>query len=92
MGKLRLDLDALQVESFDVSRPSDARGTVNGAVIQPLYRDTGDTGGGGSGGSGDIFCISNAPCIPSDQGSCGGTCEFTCHQFNTCQVGPCQSV
>jgi hypothetical protein len=88
MKKLRLDLESLEVESFAVDAKSARRsGTVLGAGV--FNKDPGDTSYGGS--SGDIFCISNAPCVPSDVGSCGGTCEFTCVGFNTCHA-PCQSV
>jgi hypothetical protein len=79
MRKLKLDLDALDVESFDANPPAaEDRGTVQGAAPPPdnqLPPD--DTTGGG--GSGNIYCISAYPCVPSNEATCNAaTCGHTC--------------
>ena len=78
MRKVRLQLDALQVESFQTAAAPPERGTVQGHAPPPDHRDTGETGTGG-GGSGDIFCISAYPCVPTNEHSCQGTCYVSCN-------------
>ncbi|HEX5726435.1 MAG TPA: hypothetical protein VFX98_13260 [Longimicrobiaceae bacterium] len=82
MRKLKLDLNALQVESFDVRKPAlGTQGTVHGAANTdpPLTLTIPDTG------SDDIFpTISCTDCIPSNEATCrgttcGDTCWPTCH-------------
>jgi len=56
MGKLKLDVEALQVESFDALPARRARGTVAGHLMEdgPYYQDpfVDWEGGGGGGGGG----------------------------------------
>jgi hypothetical protein len=83
MPKLRLDIDALAVESFvPALDASSAPGTVlaRGTTIQPTRPipptdTTCDTGGGGSD---NIICFSISPCVPTVPDSCVGTCYQTC--------------
>ena len=73
MRKLQLELEALQVESFETAPPGlGDPGTVFAASRDPLDPDPG-TGDGG-GGSGNIYCITAAPCIPSNEETCYWTC------------------
>jgi hypothetical protein len=69
MRKMRLQVDALRVESFDTAAASPERGTVHGHASlywEDCYESETCPGAGW-------------PCDPTDQ-SCGGTCyEFTCH-------------
>ena len=83
MRKLRLELDALIVESFAPADGTGGRGTVHGHVS--LYWE-------------DCQYVSETcdgagwPCGPTEQ-SCGGTCyEYTCHPgcgvTSNCWVDP----
>ena len=69
MRKMRLQVDALLVESFDTAAMSGARGTVRGHASlywEDCYESETCPGAGW-------------PCGQTEQ-SCGGTCyEFTCH-------------
>lgn len=69
MRKMRLQLDALVVESFPTAGMSQARGTVRGHASlywEDCYESETCDGAGW-------------PCEATDQ-SCGGTCyEYTCH-------------
>jgi hypothetical protein len=69
MKKIRLDLDALEVESFNVDSPSAGTGTVLGRELP---------------NSDNIFCLTVVPCVPSDRGSCGASCGQTCVEYRTC--------
>ena len=86
MRKLKLDVETLQVESFEALPPAAEGGTVHGA----LNRDQDSSGCDGSGGWGSLFgtcdgcptvgtCIGptyccppswRPTCIPSNCGSC----------------------
>jgi hypothetical protein len=82
MRKLKLDLDAIHVDSFEVRSPGVVRpGTVHAAqdtkpsLTLPQPPDTTD----------DIFCISVDPCIPSNEPTCGAaTCMHTCYPTCYC--------
>jgi hypothetical protein len=104
MSKIRLDLDALQVESFDTTGgEKHARGTVrgNGVAADPVAADTveADTCGGGC--SWDSNCARSCPwTCAGDPESCGGSCEGTCHTCpdtcgrtcgETCGYGSCDT-
>ena len=69
MRKLKLKLETLRVEAFDVNPSGRAdRGTIRGH-LPPRSQD--------------IFCISEEPCVPSNEFSCvATTCMGTC--FPTC--------
>lgn len=80
MKKLKLDVDALHVESFEAERGEGARGTVLGADSE---------------GSGNIYCISAEPCVPTNEATGGcHTCFNDCNPWfnytpNTCYVIGC---
>lgn len=78
MRKIRLEIDALQVESFTAAEQAVPRGTVRG--LASLYWEDCSPSETCEG--------AGYPCGPSEQ-SCGGTCERTCH--NTCPMGCGQS-
>jgi hypothetical protein len=87
MRKLKLAVETLHVDSFDVNPPARAgQGTVRGAQQEYQLPPPDDTTGGGGGGSGNIFCISAYPCVPSNEATCGWgtTCANTC--WPTCEV------
>lgn len=68
MRKIRLEIDALHVESFVPAEQAVARGTVRG-MASLYWEDC----------SPSETCPGAYPCDPSQQ-SCGGTCyENTCH-------------
>ena len=74
MGKLKLELDALEVESFDVGTSTGPRGTVKGHTGSPgvLGSCAPETCGGGS-------QTINTAC---------GTCAFPCNTYQaTCLYG-----
>lgn len=99
MRKLKLSLDALQVESFHATGPEARRGTVPGHAWTE-YADescfescnggcgTTGTGGTGTGGSGAASCYGTC------YASCGGSCtcpppatDYTacdCQTWETC--------
>jgi hypothetical protein len=74
MKKIKLELESLEVESFATDEGEEAvRGTVHGHLPR----------------SQDIFCVSRAPSIESDLGSCGGSCAPTCVEYYTCVNWSC---
>ena len=60
MRKLRLDLEDLDVQSFDTGEASGTRGTVQGLEVTVLRCDTGPTG-----------CEGANTCALSCDGACG---------------------
>jgi hypothetical protein len=67
MGKIRLEMEALSVESFAPADTPALRGTVRG-MASLYWEDCQDS----------ETCPGGYPCDPTDQ-SCGGTCyEGTC--------------
>jgi hypothetical protein len=83
MRKLRIEIDALQVDTFEVlSSSAKLRGTVNGAAPDPDYDDTTGwgTGGGSGAGSADLACITAYPCVPTNEASCQYSCLGTCRE------------
>jgi hypothetical protein len=96
MRKLKLELEALAVESFDVDVPADRGGTVRGAEITvPLTCATdeyqsceGSCDGGCSGGCGSGWYSCEASC----GGGCGtdeNTCYQSCEAVDTCFPANC---
>lgn len=86
MRKIKLDVDGLRVDSFEVENGGgDGSGTVQGNVRDPEYRDTGDTGTGGGGGtSGSTYFSCTTP-YPTNENTCQGSCYGTCNTCaNTC--------
>ena len=72
MKKLRLDIDALQVESFDPTAAQDPlRGTVDGLQIEPapLSRRISEC----------FVCQTNRSCFISCNATCLQTCDATCN-------------
>ncbi|HEU0015262.1 MAG TPA: hypothetical protein VFQ45_16340 [Longimicrobium sp.] len=95
MRKLKLELDSLKVESFDLeTSESPAEGTVLGAEFNQ-DPGTGETCDGGGGGSGWIGCITVYPCVPTNEWTCQITCQgytcdsWTCRKAVTCHVPNC---
>jgi len=82
MHKLKVNVEELQVESFEVNSSTRVgRGTVQGAantrpsltIVAPP--DTTD----------DIYCISIDPCVPSNEATCdAATCGHTCYPTCYC--------
>jgi hypothetical protein len=69
MRKMRLQLDALVVESFAPAGLPQGRGTVHGHASL-YWEDCYDS---------ETCAGAGQPCDPTDQ-SCGGTCyEYSCH-------------
>ncbi|HEV7589898.1 MAG TPA: hypothetical protein VGO40_17415 [Longimicrobium sp.] len=96
MKKLRLDVEVLLVESFDLGPGAARLGTV-AARSEIFVPDDGsmDCGGGGSAYTvgtciGPTFCCAATwkPTCNSCEGSCGyscgGTCVFTCRPGDAC--------
>jgi len=94
MHKLRLRIEELRVDSFDVEPGSrGARGTVRGAEFPQINPEQPDippsnfgedclrTDTGGAGPTGDIYCISNTECVAATV--CG---PGTCFGENTCDA------
>jgi len=83
MKKLKMELDALQVESFDIRRADDVRGTVAGQN-EPPYTESCN----GSCMNTCNSCVNT--CLNTCQNSCNGTCvscvtcEFHCTHFTVC--------
>lgn len=93
MRKLRLELEALEVDTFQVA-PDDgsADGTVFGRMPIEYLVDDFDGGGGGAGGAtgpsnpvciGPTYCCNptaNTTCCPAPtwQQTCAYSCEATC--------------
>ncbi|HYH82143.1 MAG TPA: hypothetical protein VEX86_20210 [Longimicrobium sp.] len=70
MNKLKLTIDALEVESFSVAAERAAGGTVRGLE----YSSAGPMQCGDA-------CFSESPCYsrePSCEDTCMATCEYTC--------------
>jgi hypothetical protein len=95
MNKLKLDLAALQVESFAAASGSERAGTVAAREVGTSDEwtvDLGDGGGAYTVGTciGPTFCcaVSWKPSCMSCEGtcgnSCGGSCEFTCRPGDSC--------
>jgi hypothetical protein len=94
MGKFRLDLDALAVESFDTAPPDENQGTVHGNQQQGTFLTLFQVSCGGScvhcGGGGFASwqsCVVTCgqtcnprlqTCGPTCFGTCGDTCGGTC--------------
>lgn len=77
MSKLKLDLDALQVETFHTREIDTARGTVDGHFVPP---DTATCGGScvvSCAGSCVNTCAGNT-CWGTCLDTCANTCAFTC--------------
>ena len=74
MGKLKLDLAALRVESFDTHEAGAARGTVAGHNEPPLTASC-----GGSCVNTCVSCVNT--CLNTCQNSCLGSC-LSC--YDTC--------
>jgi hypothetical protein len=65
MRKLKLDVEALQVDSFEAVAPARRRGTVAGHLMDVMYEDPfddWDAGGGGGGGYTVGTCIGPTYC------------------------------
>jgi hypothetical protein len=89
MKKLSLDLDALEVETFETAQDEPRRGTVHGHAswhyqgctpYEPCNPVSSNTY------TEDYTCDDHS-CWQSCQQSCGGTCNATCtcpSQVNTC--------
>jgi hypothetical protein len=94
MRKIRLDLDALAVDSFAVSAESAPRGTVQGHggrqsidICEPLPHDYTE-----------VDCTAAASCNGTCYASCGGGCGgwsgyytcggFSCREAYTCDPEP----
>jgi hypothetical protein len=100
MAKLKLTLESLEIDTFDLGATSDGIGTVHGAEVpDPEHKHTGDSYDGcqgDPGGSGWIGCVSVYPCVPTNEWSCqitcaGYTCDsFSCPKYNTCNYAGCQ--
>lgn len=89
MSKIRLDLDALSVESFSTDAAPASSGTVHGhsPIEQTFVSDV-------TGCDQDTcarYCSGNTTCYASCDGSCaqtcGGSCGGTCAQASACY--PC---
>jgi hypothetical protein len=79
MRKLKLDVDALQVESFQVTAPGADHGTVEGRMRDPAPSATcGDCNSVGT-------CIGPTFCCPATwKASCAATCIYT--DCDSCQT------
>jgi hypothetical protein len=93
MERLKLDLDSLEVQSFETTAgPENRRGTVHGQMV-PIDSDAyafaatgcGDCGTGSGSGSATATCAGYYTCDASCNGtcntcnaSCGGTCDANC--------------
>jgi hypothetical protein len=80
MGKLKLELDALAVESFETTRAGESEGTVFA-----------NQGGGGITGVSCFQVSCHISCFASCIHTCGQTCQRlscgpTCHVAATCHV------
>jgi hypothetical protein len=85
MRKLKLSLEALEVDSFHADPLQPARGTVMGRDFteyadESCFESCNGTCGGGCGGSYQASC--NGTCYAS----CGGTCNCTvgCTDYTAC--------
>lgn len=94
MRKIRLDVDALEVESFEVGG-IDGAGTVRGhasddgtCASMDLYAPEGCAGGGNT----QVPCGGGATCSCQPQtcnGTCFHTCKFSCEGGLTCEYPYC---
>ena len=75
--KIKLDLDALSVESFATSVAEARRGTVHGHISET----TCDLRACDCGTSAGAYCT-DISCVTCDE-TCGYSCNGTCHE-NTC--------
>jgi hypothetical protein len=75
MKKMKLDLGELHVESFDVQRQDEVRGTVAGRN-EPADTES-------CGGSCMNTCIS---CVNTCYNTCQASCWQTCQTCNTCEL------
>jgi hypothetical protein len=84
MRKIKLDVEGLQVDTFEVeSGGVDGRGTVAANSRTPENPETGETGGTGTSGSTYFSCTTP---YPTNEYTCAGTCAATCG--STCAVYP----
>jgi len=95
MRKLKLEVDALQVESFVVQPHAAQGGTVQGRWVDPddRYPVEDDSTGCDGGGWGSLFgtcagcptvgtCIGPTYCCPRTwQPTCNPTCNMTCEDL-----------
>ncbi len=84
MKKLTLALESLAVESFVVDGTDPRAGTVHGQA-DPYGSGDPET----CGGSGHLYCISVAPCVPSNEQTCVHSCWGTCADQLTCGGWTC---
>lgn len=94
MGKLRLELDALAVETFDTSPARDGRGTVAGHnTYVTVGADCGSACGVCSVQQSECLCGGNTQygACTYGQASCGGTCDTNCITCASCE-GTCPQV
>jgi len=89
MGKLKLDLDALAVETFETTQPDESQGTVHGNQQQGTFQTLFQVSCGGScihcGGVATFqSCFQTCGQTCPQVQTCGLTCQGTC--FGTCQV------
>ena len=85
MKKLRLELDALEVESFDVARAGPSTGTVHGHITATQCNTSPDRTCAGY-----LTCAFNSCDGWCTAGNCTdyGTCDATCiHCTQTCETG-----
>ena len=85
--KLRLDLDALAVESFEVFSPAEGRGTVKGRATGlrgSACTDCGECGGGGFDPDTGGGTETDPGPVESmmDYSTCGG--QFSCERYGWC--------
>jgi hypothetical protein len=108
MNKLRLDLEALSVESFDTSHAGwMTRGTIRGAMVSPVpiptypVPVTDGTCAGGSTCGGytcDATCGNGSNCVGTMVDSCKDTCDANaCGTWGSCaenctQVSYCATI
>lgn len=74
MRKLKLDLDALAVESFEAEGGKSPRGTVVGRAQALPSADAGGCDGGGGGGGTGLYCD---PTVHY-------SCYQSCYLYDTC--------
>lgn len=93
MRKLRLDMEALKVESFEVATiRSGVAGTVWARESYALIEGCGGTGEactvdgdtGGIGGWPTLVLTCPQTCVRTCEQSCGGSCGFTCPPVQPC--------
>ena len=97
MSKIRLDLDALSVESFTTETGLAQAGTVRGhsPIDQTFYSDvTGcDQDTCARNCSGNTTCYASCDGVQTCGGSCNGTCQASaCYACDESQVSSCRWV